>query len=259
MDHDNAKLVEAIARADLVRLIWASRGATYEPRVGACATAPTGLKPACFRPATGERVTGTRKRLRSHLGRLLLICYYSGSTARCVTRLRWNGDPDGEDSFVDLDAGLLYRLGPDAAPGKAAGMPVPICPKLLVLLRRWQIADARKGLSLIIHVHKVDRARSLPARAFRATRADAGYRDGEVDLVMLQNSTGAELMRRGLAIRTVAIYLGMDPETFRKRFQHFRPDFHEKARSAFESRPVTIRAMPAMSAAWRAAQVRRAS
>ena len=255
--HDEAKPVKIIARGDITRLVWATRGATYEPDESTNATARTGLKPACFRPASGEVVPGTRKRLRSHLGRLLLICYYSGSTARCATRLRWGGDPDGEDSFVDLDAGLLYRLGPDAAPGKAAGMPVPICPRLLLHLRSWWIADLRDGLSVIVHVHKVDRTRSLPYGAFRATRADAGYRDGDVELAMLQNATAAELMGRAVDIRSAATFMGMERENFGKRFARSHPKFHEGARSALQSRPATIRSLPDMSLAWRAARGRR--
>jgi hypothetical protein len=259
LEHDESKPVEIIARSDIARLVWATRGVTYEPDESASAMARTGLKPACFRPASGEVVAGTRKRLRSHLGRLLLICYYSGSTASCATRLRWGGDPDGEDSFVDLDAGLLYRLGPDAAPGKAAGMPVPICPRLLLHLRNWRIADARDGLSVIIHVHKLDKTRSVPQGAFRATRADAGYRDGEVELAMLRNATAAELMMRGVDVRSAALFMGMERESFGRRFERSHHKFHEGARLALQTRPATIRSMPDMSVTWRAARGRRTS
>ncbi len=254
LSHARAKPRLAPSRKDLARLAWGVRALRYSPGHANEADAPRGLQPPCFRPPTDEKVPGTKRRLRRHLLRLLLICYYSGSTAQCATRLRWAGSPEGAESYVDVEAGLLYRLGPDAAPGKAKGMPVPICWRLLLHLRRWQAIDARDGHDRIIRCYGERKPTlSPPTAAFRAARSDAGFTPDEMQMSMFQNATGAELMRKDVTVRSAAMYMGLDPKTMGKRFKSHRADFHEGAILAYQKRPRSIRSMPAASAAWRAA------
>ena len=257
LQHGKAKPLMALTRSDITRLMWGARGATYSPDAAQGIGRARGVKPSCFRPAQDEVVPGTRKRSRKHLLRLFLIAYYSGSTAHCVARLRWQGDPEGEHSFVDVEAGLLYRLGPDAAPGKAAGMPVPISGRLLVHLRRWARIDAESGHETVVQRQgRRTPALAPPSVAFRAVRDDAGFADKAVQMSMLQHATGAELMRKDVTIRSAAIFMGLDPKTVEARYNKSRDDFHEGARTALECPPRSIESMPAMSLAWRAMQIK---
>jgi len=189
--------------------------------------------------------------MRADLARAILICFYSGSAQSCVVRLRWSGEPSGTESFVDLEKGVLYRLGPDAASGKAAGMPVPLCPRLADRLKRWH-ANARGARTYVIQSDRRGHAIGRIHEPFAAVATDAGFRAGEMTLSMVSNATGAELMRAGVSIRSAALYVGTLESTFAQRFERFRSDFHLAAREALQLRPKTVREMPAISVEWRA-------
>lgn len=249
-----AKRRKPLSRGEIVRLLWAARGSIYTPlrpgarRIPGGGTAE-GLRPSCF-AGKQEFRPGRRKLSRAHLFRFILISFYSGSTADCVARLRWRGDPDGEDSFVDAQNGFLYRLGPDAAPGKQSGMPVPLTPRLLAFLRRWERLDASAGHTHVLHSLQSREARNTPGTGFDGVRADAGL--PEAQMRQLPLATGATLMRRGVGMRSAAIYMGLSEDTFAQRFKHFRKDAHAAAKGAIERRATTVRDMPKASAdAWR--------
>ena len=247
------KPAKPLTRSDLAALLWATRGCVLRSEVDRRGSA---LRPANFGPPTDGRSLRKLKRARRHIGRLILLAYYTGSGGDCASRLRWEGDPRGEESFVDLETGQLYRLGPDAAPGKQAGMGVSICPRLMFHLLRWHAIDEREGHERIVHAFNFRNMATGSSGGFSRVCVDAAAPE-HVTLKMLGEATAAELMRKGVSIRSAAIFLGKDTEIVTRRYSEHRDDFHENAREALQRRPKSVRTIPPTSAAWRSGQAER--
>ncbi len=264
LKHSKPKPVLCLEKAEIVRLLWSTRGSLYQRTsdhnqdqtvVSSHAENENhrikcGLKPLCFKTDPDEYRPGNRKRLRRHLFRAIIICYYTGSSMDCVLRLHWEKQENGEHSYIDVERGLLYRLGPDASHGKQSGMPVPISQRLMVHLRRWARQDAILGHRKIIRSVQSASSSAQPNQAFRNICEDAGL-PATVTMSMISNQTGRELMRKNVSIRSAAAFLGLDPDTVERRYGQFRADFHKAARKALEKRPNSIRSIDAISVQWR--------
>ncbi len=264
LTHAKSKPVLCVEKAEIVRLLWSTRGSLYQrpPDHNQDQTVVSsqaeneshrikcGLKPLCFKTDPDEYRPGNRKRLRRHLFRAIIICYYTGSSMDCVLRLHWEKQENGEHSYIDVERGLLYRLGPDASHGKQSGMPVPISERLMVHLRRWARQDAISGHRKIIRSVQSACSSAQPNQAFRNICEDAGL-PATVTMSMISNQTGRELMRKNVSIRSAAAFLGLDPDTVERRYGQFRADFHKAARMAMEKRPNSIRSIDAISVQWR--------
>jgi len=87
------------------------------------------------------RRTASQKRPLIHLARFILLGLYTGTRAGAIASA--STVRDHGRSFVDLDAGIFYRLAQGKKPTNKRQPPVPIAPRLLAHLRRWQ----RLGLS----------------------------------------------------------------------------------------------------------------
>jgi hypothetical protein len=78
----------------------------------------------------------TEKHPLRHLARFILIGLYTGTRAAAIA----SASPIAQQgrSFVDLDRGVFYRLAQGTPATSKRQPPVPLPPRLLADLRRWQ-------------------------------------------------------------------------------------------------------------------------
>ena len=62
-------------------------------------------------------------RTNRHVARFILVALYTGTRHSAVPGLRW--EPNGESGWVNLERGLIYRLGNDEAQSKKRRTPSP--------------------------------------------------------------------------------------------------------------------------------------
>ena len=222
--------------------------------------------------AAGEAAPAELVAPRSHvdwIGRLLLLLVYTGSTVRCVFRLRWNGTPDCGWSYVDLDTeiegriGHLYRLGPDTASRNMAGLPVALSRRLVAHLRRWRDIDAQHGYTHVLHRSPYipksnrhgppDRETSYDPVALREVWVRAGRFDN-LDLARLSCTAVVWVLRSGKRkrkgvkpfkpshgiMRSAAFMIGKRYDEFVDRFRGVMPDFHKKQTKALSAPARTV-------------------
>ena len=82
-----------------------------------------------------------RKRPLRHLARFILIGLYTGTRAAAIA----SASPVAQQgrSFIDLDRGIYYRLAQGMQATNKRQPPVPLPPRLLAHLRRWQTRDRK--------------------------------------------------------------------------------------------------------------------
>jgi integrase len=191
--------------ADLVRACW---------RAEEIQTIHRGLRKG--------QLVGTGKRPLRHLARFILIGLYTGTRAAAIASAaveRGNGR-----SFVDLDNGIFYRLAEGKRETKKRQPPVPIPPRLLAHLRRWQA----KG---IIRQHVVEwngEAVKSVKTAFKSAVALAGL-CGRVTPHTLRHTAATWLMQAGVDKWEAAGFLGMTVEMLDRVYGHHHPQHLKKA------------------------------
>ena len=75
-----------------------------------------------------------------HLARFILVALYTGTRTDAILRLGFS--PFGGGGWADTERGVLYRRGAGEGETKKRTPPVPIPPRLLAHLRRWERCGA---------------------------------------------------------------------------------------------------------------------
>lgn len=90
----------------------------------------------------GQKIE-TDKRPLQHLARFILIGLYTGTRAAAIA----SASPHREEgrSFVDLDAGIFYRLAQGHRATSNRQPPVPLPRPLLAHMRRWKRLGIAQG------------------------------------------------------------------------------------------------------------------
>jgi integrase len=176
----------------------------------------------------GKPVSTSRRPLR-HIARFILIGLYTGTRAGAIA----TASPIAGlgSSFVDLEAGIFYRLATGKAATKKRQPPAPIPPRLLAHMRRWErrrligkcfvefngkpVASVKKGFASAV------RLAALP---------------GKVSPHTLRHTAATWLMQRGVQIWEAAGFLGMSPEVLQNHYGHHHPDFLHGAARAISSK-----------------------
>jgi hypothetical protein len=86
-------------------------------------------------PLKGQKIETGKRPLR-HLARFILIGLYTGTRAMAISTA--SPRKEAGRSFVDLDAGIFYRLAQGQRETAKRQPPIPIPPRLLAHLRRWK-------------------------------------------------------------------------------------------------------------------------
>lgn len=167
-------------------------------------------------PQTGLALP-TAKRPLQHLARFILIGLYTGSRAGAIAQAA--AIPAIGRSFVDLDRGIFYRRAQGQRVTNKRQPPVPIPPRLLTHMRRWQ----RRGL-IANHFVEFNGApvRSVKTAFARAVRLAGLKRTASPHT--LRHTAATWLMQAGCDLWQAAGFLGMTVETLERVYGHHHPD-----------------------------------
>ena len=164
----------------------------------------------------------TDKRPLQHLARFILVALYTGTRAAAVASASIER---GEGrSFVDLDNGIFYRLAEGSRETKKRQPPVPIPPRLLAHLRRWQA----KGVVRRFVVEWQGEPVKSVKTAFKSAVRLAGL-DGQVTPHTLRHTAATWLMQAGVDKWEAAGFLGMSVEMLDRVYGHHHPQHLRQA------------------------------
>ena len=125
---------------------------------------------------------------------------------------------DNGRSFVDLEQGKFYRLAQGKRATNKRQPTVPIPPRLLAHLRRWQ----RLGIAQEHFVEFNGKPMKSVKTAFKSAVALAGL-SGRITPHTLRHTAATWLMQFGVDKWTAAGFLGMSVETLERVYGHIIP------------------------------------
>ena len=172
----------------------------------------------------GGPVSTERRPLR-HVARFILIGLYTGTRAGAIA----TASPYREEgrSYVDLDRGIFYRKAIGRRSTKKRQTPVPIPPRLLVHMRRWE----SRRLIAACFVEFNGKPIASVKRGFQSAVGLAGLA-GKVTPHTLRHTAATWLMQRGVPIWEAAGFLWMSAEVLQETYGHHHPDFLQGAAAA---------------------------
>jgi integrase len=179
----------------------------------------------------------TKKRPLQHIARFILIAAYTGSRAGAIAA----ASPYRKEgrSWVDLEAGLFYRLPEGARATNKRQPPVPIPEHLLAHMRRWK--------RLKISTSHFIEHRGVPVKeinkGYARAVALAGL-EGKITPHTLRHTAATWLMQNGVEIWEAAGYLGMSEKTLRDVYGHHHPSYMRGAAEGIRRRKITSNASP---------------
>jgi integrase len=176
----------------------------------------------------------TDKRPLRHLARFILIGLYTGTRAAAIA----SASPIAQQgrSFVDLDRGIFYRLAQGTQATSKRQPPVPLPPRLLAHLRRWQDKGIAKQHFVEFNGQPVKSVKT----AFK-TAVSLSKLQGKVSPHTLRHTAATWLMQIGVSTWDTAGFLGMSEKTLRDVYGHHHPDYLQGAAKAIGAKkPVSL-------------------
>ena len=161
-----------------------------------------------------------------HLARFILVALYTGTRSDAIQRLGFM--PNTVGGWVDTEKGVLYRRGAGEAETKKRTPPVPIPPRLLAHLRRWERCGAR-------YVVEVDgqRVGSLKT-AWRTALAASGIE--HCTKHDLRHTAITWAMQNGADKWAAAGFFGLSLDMLEGVYGHHHPNHLQSAVEAMERR-----------------------
>ena len=180
-------------------------------------------------PDRGKRLP-TKKRPLQHIARFILIAVYTGTRAGAIG----SASPYRKEgrSWVDLDAGLFYRLAEGSRATNKRQPAARIPPRLLAHLKRWK----EKHISTS---HFIEH-NGVPVKEINngfAKGVELANLDGNVTPHTLRHTAATWLMLNGTSLYDAAAFLGMSEETLRKVYGHHHPDYQRDAAARITQKP----------------------
>lgn len=207
-----------LTRSEAARLLWICWRAREK-------------QTARFGKEKGKKVSTDKRPLR-HLARFILIGLYTGTRAGAIL----SASPilsEGR-SYVDLERGIFYRLAEGQARTNKRQPPMPLPPRLLAHMQRWQ---ERRLISEYFVEFNGAPVASVKT-AFKSAVALAGL-TGKVSPHTLRHTAATWLMQNGADRWQAAGYLGMSVEMLEKVYGHHHPDHLQNAVAAIGRRGQT--------------------
>ena len=180
----------------------------------------------------GEKLP-TVKRPLQHLARFMLIGLYTGTRAAAIAAaspVRAEGR-----SFVDLDAGIYYRLAQGRKQTNKRQPPVPLSTRLLTHMRRWYAKGIAREYFVEWHGKPVSSVKTAMATAVRL--AGISTENGNVTPHTFRHTAASWLLQNGAPLWEAAGFLGMSEKTLRETYGHHHPDFMRGAVDAVGRKP----------------------
>lgn len=212
-----------LTRSEVARLVWAAwRYREVQRR---------------HRGSNTGKALPTKKRPLQHIARFILIAAYTGTRAGAIA----SASPYRAEgrSWVDLDAGLFYRLPEGQRATNKRQPAVPIPPHLLAHMRRWK----RRKISTSHFIEHRGKPVKEVNKGF-ARAVELAKLDGKITPHTLRHTAATWLMQNGAHIWEAAGYLGMSEEMVRKVYGHHHPDYLQGAANAIRKRKATSNVSP---------------
>jgi integrase len=168
----------------------------------------------------------TNKRPLQHVARFILLALYTGTRAGAVAA----ASPYRKEgrSWVDLDAGLFYRLAEGKKVTNKRQPTVKIPPHLLAHMRRWK----ERAIAASHFVEHNGEPVTSVTKGFAHAVELAGL-EGKVTPHTLRHTAATWLMQHGVPIWEAAGFLGMSEKVLRDTYGHHHPDYQQAALSGF--------------------------
>lgn len=167
-------------------------------------------------------------RINRHLARFILVGIYSGTRHDAILKLQWISNLAG--GHVDLDAGVLYRRPQGATESAKRRPPLPIPPRLMPHLRRWQKLTKR-----FVIEWKGKPIASQERRAWAGARAMA-WLGPDVTPHVMKHTFVTWLLQQGESVYDVAGAAGTSENVIRQTYGHHAHDHLRRAVAAFSRR-----------------------
>ncbi len=184
-------------------------------------------------PNKGQMIAEMKGRASlRHVARFILMGVYTGTRAGALASaaiIRADGK-----SYVDLEAGLFYRLAIGKRQTKKRQPIAPIPRRLLAHMRRW----VAKGIAKEHFVEWNGKPISSVKSGFATVVEMAGI-DVELENVTphtLRHTAATWLMQAGVDLWEAAGYLGMTPEVLMQNYGHHHPSFMKEAADGVTSK-----------------------
>lgn len=187
------------------------------------------------------KVLPTSKRPLQHIARFILIAVYTGTRAGAVAAA--SPYKDEGRAWVNLEAGLFYRLAEGKRATNKRQPPVPLPSHLLAHMRRWK----RKNISTSHFIEHRGKPVKEVNKGF-AKAVELAAIDGPVTPHTLRHTAATWLMQNGVEIWEAAGFLGMSEETLRKVYGHHHPDYMRGAAEGIRRRRTVSNVSPMVSA-----------
>ncbi len=224
-----ARLVRTMWRArEGYEVIWSEEGGRLKIRV---------------RKAEGGSTNKGRHTMR-HLARFVLLAYATASRPGAVLTASW--EAAAGRSYLDLDAGVFYRLKEGARATNKRQPPVRLPRGILAHLRRWRrLAAAERaaaeqagqpappGGAFVVEWRGEPVARVKVG--FARAVADARLGEG-VSPHTLRHSAVTHMMQQGVPTYEAAGFAGMGEAVLRRHYAHHHPDHMAEAVAAMGGR-----------------------
>jgi integrase len=179
----------------------------------------------------GKKIKTSKYTLR-HIARFILIGLYTGTRAAAIAAASPRRAPG--HAYVDLNAGIFYRLAIGKRATNKRQPPAPVPDRLLAHMRRW----AQKGIIAEHFVEwngsSVKSVKNGFARAVKIARLDLA--DGNVTPHTLRHTAATWLMQRGTDPWQAAGFLGMSVKVLLDTYGHHHPDYMKEAAAAITSK-----------------------
>ena len=161
-----------------------------------------------------------------HLARFILVATYTGSRSEAILGLRFM--PHVAGGHVDTVAGLMFRRPIGSAETKKRAPPVPVPPRLLAHLCRWERMGARA-------VVEIDGARVAGVKtAWKTALAEAGI--AHCTRHDLRHTAITWAMRAGADKWAAAGFFGITTDMLESTYGHHHPDHLKSAVDAMGKR-----------------------
>ena len=161
-----------------------------------------------------------------HLARFILVAIYSGTRSEAILSMRFMPHTGG--GHVDTAAGIMHRRAAGQAETKKRTPPVPVPPRLLAHMRRWERMGAR-------HVVEIDGARVASVkRAWATALAEAGIEHATRH--DLRHTAITWAMQRGADKWAAAGFFGLTADMLESTYGHHHPDHMKSAVDAIGRR-----------------------
>lgn len=203
-----------LERSEAARLIWAAWRHREEQTIHRGKHKGTKIK--------------TSKYTLRHVARFILIGLYTGTRAAAIAAA--SPRREAGRAYVDLDAGIYYRLARGRPATNKRQPPAPLPDRLLAHMRRWVDKKIIATCFVEWNGKPVKSVKNAFARSVEVARPDLA--DGNVTPHTLRHTAATWLMQRGVDPWEAAGFLGMSVKVLIDTYGHHHPNYMRRAADA---------------------------